>query len=212
MPQLDATSSWALFFSCAAGFLFRGSTYNIGDKLFYYNWLNDTIFSIYPDFSIEPGYIFARGNFRWPDNIELNKLIASKKMNTFFRPISMFETNHYLFLRYAFQNKESSILMIDKKTKETYQGYVENYGACIENDFDGGLHFLTKSYQFCYYNDAHEYIITLIHPFELKSHIESDTFKNSTPKYPEKKKELKELANSLDENDNPVLMLVKLKK
>jgi len=31
-------------------------------------------------------------------------------------------------------------------------------------------------------------------------------------KHPEKKKELEKLANSLDENDNPVLMLVKLKE
>ena len=31
-------------------------------------------------------------------------------------------------------------------------------------------------------------------------------------KYPEKKKQLEELANSLNENDNPVLMLVKLKE
>ena len=32
------------------------------------------------------------------------------------------------------------------------------------------------------------------------------------PKYPEKKKQLEKLANSLNENDNPVLMLVKLKE
>jgi hypothetical protein len=192
------------------GFLIRGSTYKIGDKLFYYNWLNDTIFSIYPDFSFKPGYLFAQGNFRWHENLDFN--IAHKKMKSLFRPMSMFETNHFIFLRYAFRDKEPSILMIDKKTKETYRGYVQNYGACIENDFDGGLHFLTKSYHFCYYTDIHEYIITLINPFELKAHNDSEAFRNSTPKYPEKKKELEKLGNSLDENDNPVLMLVKLKE
>jgi hypothetical protein len=35
--------------------------------------------------------------------------------------------------------------------------------------------------------------------------------KKITSKYPEKKKELEKLANSLNENANPVLMLVKLK-
>ncbi len=193
------------------GFLFRGNTYKIGDKLCYYNWLNDTIFSISPDFSFKPQYLFARGNFRYPENIELNELIAGKKMKTFFRPISMFETTHFVFLRYAFKDR-SSILMIDKKSKKTYQGYVENYGSCIENDFDGGLHFMPDAYQFCYYTDDHEYIITLINPFELKAHVASEAFKNSNPKFPEKKKELEELANSLNENDNPVLMLVKLKE
>ncbi len=48
--------------------------------------------------------------------------------------------------------------------------------------------------------------------YELKQYVESDAFKNSTPKYPEKKKQLEQLANSLNENDNPVLMLVKLKE
>jgi hypothetical protein len=47
--------------------------------------------------------------------------------------------------------------------------------------------------------------------FKLKVLISSEAFKNSSPKYPEKKKELEQLANSLDENDNPILMLVKLK-
>ena len=66
---------------------------------------------------------------------------------------------------------------------------------------------------FYYYTDGgSEYIATMINPFDLKNYIASDEFKNSTPKYPEKKKQLEQLANSLNENDNPVLMLVKLKE
>jgi len=45
----------------------------------------------------------------------------------------------------------------------------------------------------------------------IKIHVASQEFKNSTPQYPEKKKALEKLVNSIDENDNPVLMLVKLK-
>jgi len=36
-------------------------------------------------------------------------------------------------------------------------------------------------------------------------------YKKSTPKFPEKKKELIEIANNLQDSDNPLLMLVKLK-
>jgi hypothetical protein len=50
-----------------------------------------------------------------------------------------------------------------------------------------------------------------VNAFELKQFISSKAFKLSNPKYPGKKKELEKLANSLDENDNPVLMIVKLK-
>jgi hypothetical protein len=54
-------------------------------------------------------------------------------------------------------------------------------------------------------------IITLIDALALKKHISSEAFKNSTPKYPEKK-ELEKLAASIKDTDNPVLVLVRLKK
>ena len=47
---------------------------------------------------------------------------------------------------------------------------------------------------------------------ELKNHIASDDFKNGVAKYPEKKKQLEELANSLTVFDNPVLMFVTFKE
>ena len=55
-------------------------------------------------------------------------------------------------------------------------------------------------------------LISWIDTIKVKAHVASEAFKNSTPKYPEKKKELEKLANSLKETDNPVLMLVRLKK
>ena len=47
---------------------------------------------------------------------------------------------------------------------------------------------------------------------ELKDHQPSDYFKYNTKKYPEKKRKLEELANSLNEFDNPVLIFVTFKK
>ncbi len=57
-----------------------------------------------------------------------------------------------------------------------------------------------------------EYLTGTIQRYQVKALIASEVFENSTPKYPEKKKQLEKLANSLNENDNPVLMLVKLKE
>jgi hypothetical protein len=52
------------------------------------------------------------------------------------------------------------------------------------NDLDGGpdIDPLTTKDDFT--------IVGLIDAFRLKSHVESEAFKNSTPKYPEKKKVL----------------------
>jgi hypothetical protein len=52
----------------------------------------------------------------------------------------------------------------------------------------------------------------LIDAIDLKNHVASEAFKKSKPLYPEKKKELEKLANSLKETDNPVLVLVRLKE
>jgi len=46
---------------------------------------------------------------------------------------------------------------------------------------------------------------------ELISHIKSEDFKNSSPKYPEKKKELEKLVKKLNPEDNGVLMIVTFK-
>ena len=45
----------------------------------------------------------------------------------------------------------------------------------------------------------------------IKKHIQSIDFKNSSPKYPEKKKDFQKLADNMKETDNPVLVLVRLK-
>ena len=76
----------------------------------------------------------------------------------------------------------------------------------IENDIDGGINFMPR------YAVNDSLLVTWFEAYELKMYVASETFKNSTPKHPQKKKELEELAASLDENDNPVLMLVKLKE
>lgn len=46
---------------------------------------------------------------------------------------------------------------------------------------------------------------------DLKDHVASDDFKNAVVKYPKKKQKLRELADSLAETDNPVLMVIKVK-
>jgi len=76
----------------------------------------------------------------------------------------------------------------------------------IINDLDGGPDILPKTIK----ND--NTIIGLVDVLKLKAHISSESFRKSTPKYPEKKKELEKLAKSLKETDNPVLILVSLKK
>jgi hypothetical protein len=100
-------------------------------------------------------------------------------------------------------NKKKSELIFIKKVK----GYLKETGGFsgLVNDIDGGAPFWPTAQP--YGNQ----LVCSINAYELKEYINSDAFKHSTPKYPEKKKALKELADSLGWEDNPVLMVVTLK-
>jgi hypothetical protein len=115
---------------------------------------------------------------------------------------NLFESSRYLFYSYGF-NKKGLIFILDKTSGKQIEIDRE---VGIRNDLDGGPNITLKI------NKNDNTVFAWVNAFELKVHVASDAFKNSTTKYPEKKKEMEKLANSLDENDNPILMLVKLKE
>ncbi len=196
----------------------RCGFYEFGNKLFYYNYFNDTIFSISSDLNNNAAYLFEQGDHRWPrTSIKTNPQSEFfPQMFKLFKPGTMFETKHFIVLLYSYLDK-SAISLIDKKTKKTFLAlkYEKTPGSmiqskpCLINDLDGGIPLADIKY---YVENDEEYITTLINPFDLKVYVSSDEFKNIVPKYPQKKKELEKLANSLKETDNPVLILVRLKQ
>jgi hypothetical protein len=200
----------------STGYVVEGDIYKYHNNLYYYNMLNDTIFSISPNLKISTAYLFAKGEHRWPKNgIEIKSINANRLLDIF-RIGKMFESKNYIFLVYGYKTR-SAFLAIEKRTKRNCQSYTEvnkKYVKSIPriiNDFDEGLDInIEPTIDYFKINNS-DYIICFINPFELKAHVLTDKFNNSIPKYPEKKKALEKLANSLDENDNPVLMLVKLK-
>jgi hypothetical protein len=194
-----------------------GTIYKFDSKIFYYNYYNDTIFSINPDLSNKAMYLFAQGYHRWPrlstSNISFQEFAS--KTSGLFLPLRMFETKRFIVIRYYYLHK-ATIALIDKKTKKTFlsvendkSGNSENSGFSLINDLDGGM---PLNYLDYYTENDEEYITTLINPFYLKTYISSDEFKRSIPKYPEKKKDLEILAGGFNNTDNPILVMIRLKK
>lgn len=175
-----------------------------GEEIYYYNDYNDTIFSLTTNLNM----FFDIGSFRLPVN-------DIERYGDFLNVYSILLTSRYLYLWYFYNGFDYSAII--DKVKNTYIIASKNndkdrchfYGSGIPNDLDGGLNFHPIN-NFISKND--EFLVGWFFPYELKAHVASDAFKNSTPKYPEKKCELERLANSLSENDNPVLMIVKLKE
>ncbi len=101
------------------------------------------------------------------------------------------------------------VSFVNKANQTVLSSFKEPSNQGIENDLDNGPGFTPHYY---FQEEGEEFLIGWVDAYKLKAHVIGEDFRSSTPKYPEKKKELEELAASLDENDNPVLMLVKLKK
>ncbi len=151
---------------------------------------------------------FAKGDFRMP-----HQVIPLEDAGKFFNLRLMIKTKSFLFIGYQLQkqiytsyiNKNERDLITLGRTGSSSLFDLQG----ITNDIDGGPPFPPFYY---FQGKGEEILIGWIHAFSLKTHVESEAFKNSNPKYPEKKKQIEKLAASLDENDNPVLMLVKLKE
>jgi len=164
------------------------------------NVLNDTLYRVSSNLEFYPHYVFKFGKYEFP--IE-GKMDANKQIKNFHKYIvikNIFETSKYVLYSYSFNTK----IFFDYYDKSKKQSFSLGENGII-NDFDGGIKF-DPIYQ------NNNILISYVTPLDLKSFISSDSFRTNIPKYLNKKLELQKLANSLNENDNPVLMLVKLKE
>lgn len=117
----------------------------------------------------------------------------------------LFEFGDYLYYEFAIglmHNKRYSLI----GSKRTGLEYLISADQGFINDLDCGPNILPKAIE------DENTVIAWVNALQLKKHVATDEFKSSIPKYPEKKKELEKLVNSLKETDNPVLVLVSLKK
>ena len=142
-----------------------------------------------------------------------------QKINDYVDVGSIFQTSEYLFLSVNFgkrftateNNTTYCFGIYNKETGEFCFCEPTNtdnplFTSGLYNDIDGGPRFFpTKQI-----NDST--MVMTVSAMELKNHIASEDFKKSNPKFPEKKKQLEKLANSLSKYANPVLMVVTFNK
>ena len=195
---------------------FNGSIGNIStlskinDNILYWDNFKDTVFHISTDFNYTPACIFVKGEHKFPMTTAgynpSDKFF--KNISNFMMLVNFLETTQFFIFQYNL-NESLKLALFDKKNSVANVIELKESENGINNDLDNGLPFIPEKY---FEIGNEKYLTAFIQPFELKKHVTSDKFKNSTPKYPEKKKELEKLANSLNENDNPILMLVKLKE
>lgn len=181
--------------------------YKFENQVFYWNNYTDTVFSVLPDLGTKASFIISSGEHRPPrSKFSFEQLMQNKFLNIY----KIFETDRFFVLRYFFN--KTALTLIDKENQEAFLIYLEyeneNCLNGIENDIDNGQYFIPETY---FTEKGSEYMVGLQYPFQIIARVGSSDFKNSTPKYSEKKQEIEKLANNLKETDNPVIVIVRLK-
>jgi hypothetical protein len=179
--------------------------YQFNNQLFKKEVYSDTIY-VFEDMVFKPHIVIEVGDRLLTPEARAQYDLSYLGEN-YIHPIHLFEFGDYIYYEYVYrvipQTKNLRYGFIGSKTND-FQAFI-NAGQGLINDLDGGPDILPETI----INDST--IISWINALQLKAYVASETFKNSTPKCPEKKRELEKLTISLKETDNPVLILVKLK-
>ncbi len=177
--------------------------YRFKNQLCFKELHSDTVF-FYDEGRFSPKFILKQGTKKFTAEAR-SGLKLSNFLPTIARHIvqrHILETYNYFFFHFGLNNRYYWFIY----SKDEKKQYCIDSGKGFKNDFDGGPVLMPRAIK------DDNIIINWVKALELKAHVASDAFINSTPQYPEKKKQLAQLANSLNEGDNPVLMLVKLKQ
>jgi hypothetical protein len=204
--------------------------FKFNDSLFFKEQFNDTLFYLSTDYRLIPYCSFNLGGLKMPTRVRENFYEYFEKLYGYCAIEDIFQTKDYLILKVNFGNRfparrltpnitesEPAIMawtnttfclgIYNKKSSELKfckPTSTDNplFTTGLYNNIDAGPRFFPRKM----INDST--LAMTITAKELKEHVASNDFRNNEPKYPEKKKQLEEFANSLDEFDNPILMLV----
>lgn len=195
----------------AVSFWDQNTFHRFQDKLHMKGMYNDTVFSYNRMNEIVPKYIIDLGKHKVPDDLVYGRK-STKAMPNDCIWTGVHETSHYIFIPYGYHfnmqtrkvlNENMGCVLYDKSTGEGVAVNESTLGG-FTNDLSGGPDFKPI---YTTYRNAYAAITAL----DMKLYLESENFKNLKVKHPEQKEELIQMNITLEEDDNPILMVVHLK-
>jgi hypothetical protein len=169
------------------------------------NNLNDTLYVIENTHTFTPKYIINEGKYKVTTEILRNEALF--KRSTMLSVSSIFELKDYLFIRYGFHTsfytKPDNFFCYYDKTKQDFFLFPSS-PAGIKNDYDGGLDFWPQE-------QRNNVFYTFYDAYLFEENLKKTN--KVQPKGPEGAvKLLNDFSRKIDPEDNPVLVIVRLKK
>ena len=186
--------------------------YLYNNTYFLKDMYNDTVYSVHEN-TIKPGYLVHLGKYRLPDDLRPEKL-GAKKIQTFiektsdFFVVHTFEAAGKIFLTSSnYKDEDPKYILYDKATIRGNL-LVDKAGVSsgFINDLDGGTNFWPIG-------SINDYKVFMpINILDFQKALDKNKSTPISAKFPEKGRELKKKVTDLNITDNPIIMVVTLKK
>ena len=175
-------------------FIHSNLHYKYNNFIYFKEVTCDTIFKIDKTIEIKPHIVLYSHGLK-PDQ-ETFANMSMERLRERVNIQRIFEVQRYIIYRMLYN--DSSFGIYDKKTSTKKEISAYNF---LEDDIAGGINFEPK------FSDG-SVLISWVDSYELKQLVSNKNFENTKVKNAQKKNELKKLADSLKETDNPVLVIV----
>lgn len=178
--------------------------YTIGNLVCFKEEFSDTVFyADAKDNSFKPRMILdAQGTLSTPAIRGGSESVGNN--STYIANI--FETSRYVFYYYFTAGRTRYRVLFDRKTDKKYKLDIDNESnSKVQDDLCGGPGFnIDFISNYC----SDDMLFSFVEAITLKNYVASEDFRNAKVKDQKKKDELRKLADSLKETDNPVLVAV----
>ena len=191
--------------------------YRFNDKVYTYKAINDTIFTIGPDLEMDKAFVFNLGKYRASTKwmFEMNP----KKNPEYIWPLNIMESTNYLFIEFFFGNHAPEHFEYLRRPGTSDERIYTDYRVFglfnkltgqlklmnqpikkklgLKNDIDGGPVIWPS------YISKNDELISTIQPEDFMEYYEKT--ENPSPR-------MTEIAKILKIDDNPIVIITKLKK
>jgi hypothetical protein len=178
--------------------------YNYDNQLLKKEIYCDTVYS-WKNGDFEPHMVIDVGSLRLAPDVRTNSS-ADVIMKNYITPLNLFEFGDYVYYEFIIPRNDETGQLAFIGSKNGDLSALIDPGKELLNDLDGGPSISPE----CIWDD--NTIVSWVEALTLKNWVNSDTFKSSNPRNTGKKAELVRLADSLEETDNPVLVLVRFEE
>lgn len=184
-------------------FNFDNIIYNDNEEIKLKGFLSDTVFTISDDYSFVPYVILNTGGKSMTADFLSNvpPSVMTSGTGEFLQVSEILEVERFLFCKYSYQ-QVTSWIVYDKDTGQLHQF---NGKDLLKDDISGGLNIEPRF-------SCDGLIYSWTDALKFKTYISGDEFRETKVLNPDRKAELQKLAESLEEDDNHLLIAITPKK